>query len=139
MANVVQCLHLLAHVKIASIYMQICPKKGKFFVATYSGPWKFFNRHNEILFVKKPKGGKKERKEELSQFTFNDNLMGWEALDVEDLFQEEFHPLDLPEMEGVRFEDMTDIADVDKKPSENKQELASVDSAVSNHDGVQTS
>ena len=136
-----QCSHIFALNLTASPPLQICPKKGKFFVATYSGPWKLFSRHNEILFVKKPKGGKgKERKEEeFSQLTLNDNLMGWEALDVGELFPEEFDLLDLPEMDQASIEDKTDVADMEEKSLEDKPKLASVTSAAATSNGVQTS
>lgn len=71
--------------------MQICPRKGKFFLATYSGPWKVFGRRNEVLFVKAPKHKHQhDSSADNMSFTAGSTLAGFEVFNVEKLFPEEF-------------------------------------------------
>lgn len=128
--------HEIKHLALALKDIEICPRKGKFFVATYSGPWKIFGRHNEILWVKKPKGKKGEEGMDL---TFNNSLMGLEALDVEKLFPEEFPSLDPPKLDGAASQEETYFSDAAKELSQNQQDLTLVYSDAVDEDGVQTS
>ena len=108
-----------------ALWLQICPKKGKFFVATYDTPFKIFGRHNEILFVKKPKHAHHNDTEAVGE-----NMMGWEALDVEALFPAEFPSKDESDQDFIDdsqpsevFEEIFGEIEGDK-PLETQQEEA---------------
>ena len=110
-------------------------------MATYSGPWKIFGRHNEILWVKKPKHGHHNDtlSEGISEFTFNDSLMGLEALDVEKLFPEEFEPLKKPDENMKAFKDEADFLDQDEEPLTEQEQTSVSSAAITSSAGIQTS
>ena len=69
-----------------SCFPQICPRKGKFFVATYDPPFKFTGRHNEVWWVKVPKHGHHNHSSEEAAFQLPlehllTNLQGFSAID----------------------------------------------------------
>lgn len=75
--------------------MQVCPGKGNFLVATYDAPWKVFGRHNEILWVKRPHHKHGHHSNSLvDEQSFSTASLGLQALDVENLFPEEFPDVD---------------------------------------------
>ena len=71
--------------------------------------------------------------------TFNNSLMGLEALDVEKLFPEEFPSLDPPKLDGAASQEETYFSDAAKELSQNQQDLTLVYSDAVDEDGVQTS
>ena len=88
----------------------MCPGKGKFFVATYNGPWKFMNRHNEIWWVKLPKhhNSSEDTMDWMLDGDYSEQASGLEALNVEQLFPEEF-----PERDPKELTEMFDDSDAE--------------------------
>jgi hypothetical protein len=96
--------HEIGHLALALKDAGICPFSGKFFVATYQGPFQVFGRRNEILWVKKPHHKHhNETEAQAAEWDF-EAPVGLGALDVEALFPEEF-PIDeeFPPMEEDDF------------------------------------
>jgi len=70
--------------------LQVCPFSGKFFVATYQGPFQIFGRRNEVLWVRKPKHHNDTTGQDGE---WDAKAVGLAALDAELLFPEQF-PID---------------------------------------------
>jgi hypothetical protein len=85
--------HEIDHLAHALKEAGVCPFKGKFFVATYDGPWKWFGRTNEVWWVKFPKHHHNKTEPEGPPAEPKEaGIGGLEIVDPFMLFPEEFPP-----------------------------------------------
>lgn len=106
-------------------------------MATYNGPFKVFGRHNEILWVKKPKHSHHNNTlaEESTDLLGKGASQGWEVFDVESLFPEEFP---VPPKVDKQPTDLTPEEHVEKL-DRNKAEISPVVFDGADSDAIQTS